>query len=87
MYHEVFKSSNYVLISEVELVKEIKSKQTKEISVFEVDFEEFEPQMMNLRVDYQEKEEIWASFIRRFTLCPVRDTISIERRLQTQQVP
>ena len=53
---KVFKSEDYGLISEDDLVKELKSKRKKKSSGFGVDFEITQPQLMNLHVDYKEKE-------------------------------
>jgi hypothetical protein len=53
---KVFKSENYGLISEDELVKELKKKQKKKSSGFGIDFEVIQPQMMNLNVNYKEND-------------------------------
>lgn len=53
---KVFKSENYGLISENELVKELKKKQKKKSSGFGIDFEVIQPQMMNLHVNYKEND-------------------------------
>ena len=52
---KVFKSENYGLISEVDLIKEIKNKRKKK-STFGVDFEIIQPQIIKLHVDYKEKD-------------------------------
>ncbi|MEX0997456.1 MAG: ATP-binding protein [Flavobacteriaceae bacterium] len=53
---KVFKSENYGLISEDELLKELKKKQKKKSSDFGINFEVIQPQIMNLHVDYKEKD-------------------------------
>lgn len=53
---KVFKKENCGLISEDELIKELKEKQKKKSNGFGISFEVIQPQIMNLHVDYQEKE-------------------------------
>lgn len=53
---KVFKSEDYGLISEDELTKELKKKQKKKSSDFGIDFEAIRPPIMNLHVDYEEKD-------------------------------
>ena len=54
---KVFKNENYGLISEDELIKELKKKRKKKSNGFGIDFEVIQPQIMNLHVDFQEKED------------------------------
>lgn len=53
---KVFKSENYGLTSEDELIKELNKKQKKKSSGFGIDFEVIQPQIVNLHVDYKEKD-------------------------------
>ncbi|WP_440069487.1 AlbA family DNA-binding domain-containing protein [Tenacibaculum discolor] len=54
---KVFKSDKYGLISEDELIKELKKNQKKKSNGFGIDFEVIQPQIMNLHVDFNEKED------------------------------
>lgn len=53
---KVYKSENYGLISEDELVKKLKNSQKKKRSGFGIDLEIIQPQMLNLNVDFEEKD-------------------------------
>ena len=54
---KVFKSDKYGLISEDELIKELKKNQKKKSNGFGIDFEVIQPQIMNLHIDFNEKED------------------------------
>lgn len=54
---KVFKSDKYGLISEDELIKELKKNQKKKNNGFGIDFEVIQPQIMNLHVEFNEKED------------------------------
>lgn len=54
---KVFKSNKYELISEYELIKELKKNRKKKSNGLGIDFEVIQPQIMNLHVDFDEKED------------------------------
>lgn len=54
---KVFKSDKYGLISKDELIKELKKNQKKKSNGFGIDFEVIQPQIMNLHIDFNEKED------------------------------
>lgn len=53
---KVFKDEAYCLISEDELIKELRNNRKKKNSRFGIDFELVQPQIMNLHVEYKEEE-------------------------------
>jgi len=53
---KVFKSEDYGLISEDELIKELRKKQKKKNSGFGIDFKVIQPKLINLHIDYIEKD-------------------------------
>jgi hypothetical protein len=54
---KVFKSDKYGLISEDELINELKKNQKKKSNGLGIDFEVIQPHIMNLHVDFNEKED------------------------------
>lgn len=54
---KVFKSDKYGLISEDELIKELKKNRKKKSNGFGIDFGVIQPQIMNLHIDFNEKED------------------------------
>lgn len=54
---KVFKSDKYRLISEDDLIKDLKKNQKNKKNGFGIDFEVIQPKIMNLNVDFNEKED------------------------------
>jgi hypothetical protein len=54
---KVFKKENCGLISEDDLIKELREKRKKKGSGFGISFEIVQPQIMNLHIDYHDKED------------------------------